>query len=300
MAQRRMFSKTVIDTDKFGDLPKDAQLLYFYLGMDADDDGFVARPKQVMRTRGANDDDLKLLIAKGFVIAFDQGVIVITDWRANNWIRSDRYVPTSYGYEKRQLIQDENGRYYSLAQPDQIDLATRRGVALYPLTSVSESGTVANIKLDKGHPELWPEPLLSADFKPIKIDDNHMVYQVDTQYRLGKGSLGKVRLGQDSSVQGSSEQKRKGQTNKKEKSKEREGKQGHGGENPSAGAPREAVQKVEASPYSDEQIRELLRQSNYSITRVVGRLVGNGIDITQPLGEQIRLLAAEWESKQHV
>jgi hypothetical protein len=111
MAERRMFAKTIVLSDAFLDLPLSARCLYFTLGMLADDDGFVNAPRSIMRQCGASDDDMKLLIAKKFVLIFDSGVIVIKHWRINNYLRSDRYVGTKYGEEKAQLTYDENGAY---------------------------------------------------------------------------------------------------------------------------------------------------------------------------------------------
>ena len=111
MAERRMFAKTIVLSDAFLDLPMSARCLYFTLGMLADDDGFVNAPRSIMRQCGASDDDMKLLLAKKFVLLFDSGVIVIKHWRINNYLRSDRYVPTKYGDEKAELSFDENGAY---------------------------------------------------------------------------------------------------------------------------------------------------------------------------------------------
>lgn len=91
MAERRMMSKKIIDTDNFLDMPQSTQCLYFHLLLRADDDGFIQSPKSIMRITGCKDDDLKLLIAKGFVIGFETGVIVIRHWRIHNYVQSDRY-----------------------------------------------------------------------------------------------------------------------------------------------------------------------------------------------------------------
>ena len=96
MANRRMFSLDVVDTDIFLDLPISSQALYFHLGMRADDDGFVSSPKRVTAMIGANQDDLKLLIAKGFIIALEEGVVVIRHWKQNNYIQNDRRKNTIY------------------------------------------------------------------------------------------------------------------------------------------------------------------------------------------------------------
>ena len=93
MANRRMFSKEIIGSDSFLDLPVSSRELYFQLGMYADDDGFVS-PKKVIRMVGSSDDDLKILLAKEYVLPFKSGVIVITHWKDNNYLRSDRYTPT--------------------------------------------------------------------------------------------------------------------------------------------------------------------------------------------------------------
>lgn len=111
MAKKRMFSIYVIDTDAFLDMPLSAQALYFHLNMRADDDGFIGNPKRVMRLIGAADDDLKLLIAKRFVIQFEDGVIVIKHWRMHNTIRFDRHTPTVYTDELARLSVKENKAY---------------------------------------------------------------------------------------------------------------------------------------------------------------------------------------------
>ena len=111
MAERRMFAKTIIDSDAFLDMPMSTQALYFHLSMRADDDGFLNNPKKVQRMIGATDDDLKLLIAKNFIITFESGVIVIKHWKIHNYIQKDRYKPTVYQEEKELLSLKDNGSY---------------------------------------------------------------------------------------------------------------------------------------------------------------------------------------------
>ncbi|MHA7611561.1 conserved phage C-terminal domain-containing protein [Weissella viridescens] len=112
MAQRRMLSKKVTDTDAFLDLPLSSQALYFHLNMHADDDGFVDNVNTIKRMVGASKDDEKLLIAKRFILQFeDSGIIVIKDWRLHNYIRKDTYNQTLYRSELSQLKVDENGSY---------------------------------------------------------------------------------------------------------------------------------------------------------------------------------------------
>ena len=111
MAERRMFAKTIVLSDAFLDMPLSARCLYFTLGMFADDDGFVNSPKGIMRQCGASEDDMKLLLAKKFLLDFESGVIVIKHWRINNYLRNDRYQETKYLEEKSELVVDENGAY---------------------------------------------------------------------------------------------------------------------------------------------------------------------------------------------
>lgn len=116
MANRRMFSLDVVDTDIFLDLPISSQALYFHLGMRADDDGFISSPKRITSMIGAGTDDLKLLIAKGFVIALDGGIIVIRHWKQNNYIQTDRYKKTIY-QEQMGLLELTNGMYNTTDTP---------------------------------------------------------------------------------------------------------------------------------------------------------------------------------------
>ena len=146
MAERRMFSKTIVDSDAFLDMPQSTQVLYFHLSMRADDDGFINNPKKIQRMVGASDDDLKLLIAKNFIIPFESGVVVIKHWRLHNYIRSDRYKPTVYQAELASVKVEENGSY---ALENEVGIPSGR----------------------------------------------QLVYQMDTQVRLGKDRL---ELGKDS------------------------------------------------------------------------------------------------------
>ena len=128
MAERRMFAKTIIDSDSFLDMPLSTQALYFHLSMRADDDGFINNPKKVQRMVGCADDDLKLLIAKNFIIPFESGIVVIKHWKIHNYIRSDRYKETVYKEEKALLEVKEN-KAYTLGIPDgyQMDTQDRLG-----------------------------------------------------------------------------------------------------------------------------------------------------------------------------
>lgn len=111
MAERRMFAKTIIDSDAFLDMPLSSQVLYFHLSMRADDEGFINNPRKIQRMIGCGNDDMSLLIAKKFLLEFDSGVVVIKHWRIHNYIQKDRFKSTLYTDEKNQLIQDENKSY---------------------------------------------------------------------------------------------------------------------------------------------------------------------------------------------
>lgn len=111
IAERRMFAKSIIDSDAFLDMSVTARLLYYDLSMRADDDGFVNSPKKIMRMVGASEDDLRMLAARKFIIPFENGVVVIKHWRIHNYIRKDRYNETHYSEQKEMLELDENGSY---------------------------------------------------------------------------------------------------------------------------------------------------------------------------------------------
>ena len=111
MAQRRMFNKTITNSDNFLDMPDSSQNLYFHLSMNADDDGFVDNWKSIMRMTGHKEDDLKVLIAKQYIIPFESGVIVIRHWRLNNYLQKDRITPTNYKQEMALLSTDDNNVY---------------------------------------------------------------------------------------------------------------------------------------------------------------------------------------------
>ena len=106
-----MFAKTIVTSDAFLDMPATARSLYMLLCVMADDDGFVNAPRSIMRMSGATEDDMKLLIAKRFVLVFESGVVVIKHWKIHNLIQKDRYKETKYLEEKAMLALDENNAY---------------------------------------------------------------------------------------------------------------------------------------------------------------------------------------------
>ena len=116
MAERRMFAKTIIDSDAFLDMPQSSQLLYFHLSMRADDEGFINNPKSIMRNVGCKDDDLRVLISKKFIIPFESGIVVIKHWKIHNYIAKDRFKETKYKEERGRLSLDENNSYTECIQ----------------------------------------------------------------------------------------------------------------------------------------------------------------------------------------
>lgn len=116
MAERRMMAKSVIDTDTFLDMPASTQNLYFHMLLRADDDGFIASPKGILRIIGASDDDLKLLLAKQYLFRFESGVVVIKDWKIHNYIQSDRYKPSLQ--PERELLTITANKEYTLTNND--------------------------------------------------------------------------------------------------------------------------------------------------------------------------------------
>ena len=190
MAERRMFAKTIIDSDVFLDMPLTAQALYFHLSMRADDDGFVNNPKKIQRMIGVSDDDCKLLIAKNFIIAFESGVIVIKHWKIHNYIRNDRYKATAYEDEKALLSLEKNGGYtIGIPNDNQMDTQDRLGkVSIGKVSIGKDKLTISNdivCQAETARPNIEPVinawNFLSEDtaIKPIsKISYNSIRYNM--------------------------------------------------------------------------------------------------------------------------
>lgn len=162
MAQRRMFSPDIVDSDAFLEMPLGAQLLYFHLGMRADDDGFIGNPRKIQRMVGANDDDLKILLAKRFLLSFQSGVVVIKHWLIHNLIRKDRYKATRYTEEKNLLIVKENGAYTEMATT-----GVPNGNRLAPQVRL---GKVSIGKNTDSAPKARKEEKKPAEFTPLGAD----------------------------------------------------------------------------------------------------------------------------------
>lgn len=163
----------IVDTDAFLDMPLSTQCLYFHLNMRADDDGFIGNPKRIEKIIGANDDDLKLLIAKRFVILFDDGVIVIKHWRMHNTLSRDRYIETSYTDEKKKLLLKDNGSY-SLTNGNSIDdtkliecsnrqTQNRRKIDVQKTHSYIDKDIDSDIELDKDKEKDINDLIVSKD-----------------------------------------------------------------------------------------------------------------------------------------
>ncbi|MGL6186121.1 MAG: hypothetical protein ACRC1T_12165 [Clostridium chrysemydis] len=194
MAERRMFAKTIIDSDAFLDMSLSTQALYFHLSMRADDDGFVNNPKKIQRMIGSGDDELKMLIAKKFIIPFESGICVIKHWRMHNYIRNDRYKETVYTEEKSRLYVEENKAY---------TLEDRKDTKRIPVVNLKETKCLPN-----GIPNVNQENSKDDDTKNVKTPSNIDIStgddvgipndnQLDTQVRLGKDSIGKISIDKD-------------------------------------------------------------------------------------------------------
>lgn len=152
MAERRMFAKTIIDSDAFLDMPLSTQALYFHLSMRGDDEGFVNNPKKIARMLGSGDDELKVLVAKKFIILFDSGVIVIKHWKLHNYIRGDRIKETNYTDERDMLITNENGSYSMIdADVSQMSVKCQSNVSVGE-DSIDKVSIVDNRDITSGKP----------------------------------------------------------------------------------------------------------------------------------------------------
>lgn len=160
-----MFSKKIVETDYFMEMSPTAKLLYFYLNMSADDDGFVGNPKMIKMLSGATDDDLKILVAKQFIIPFDSGVIVIKDWKIHNYIQKDRYNKTQYTNEKSQLTVEENGMYTK---------------CIHNVSSSDTQVRLGKVRLGKVSKDIVPQ---SETVPPYKTIIDYLNDKAGTKYR---------------------------------------------------------------------------------------------------------------------
>ena len=174
MAERRMLAKSVVESDSFLDMPADAQALYLHLNMAADDDGFVANPRSIMRRCGAKDDSMRLLIQRKFVLTFekkDNFIVVIKHWRLNNYIRKDTYRETKYKEFMRELYFDENQSYSMNPDDGHYPCLPEENPVPVTVPSRKRNEPVTEASRDYGEPA--------------------------TQDRIGKVSIGEVSSGED-------------------------------------------------------------------------------------------------------
>lgn len=173
MANKRMFAKTIIDSDAFLDMPLSTQALYFHLSMRADDDGFINNPKKISRMIGCGEDDLKLLIAKKFLLNFESGVVVIKHWLIHNTLRKDRHTPTNYQDELKQLIQKENGSYKKVDDigiPNRIDVTpTDDGNQLATTWQPDGNQLATQYSIDKYSIDKLSKDTLSGSGEPDRV-----------------------------------------------------------------------------------------------------------------------------------
>lgn len=168
-----MFAKTIIDSDLFLDMPSSTQCLYFHLSMRADDDGFINNPRKIQRMVGSGDDDLKLLIAKNFIIPFESGVVVIKHWKIHNYIQKDRYKETLYKDEKLQLSTGKN-KEYILGIPNDNNMDTKC------IHDVSNSETQVRLGKD------------SIDKNSIPIEEKNVSKYIDDSFNKNISSMSKL------------------------------------------------------------------------------------------------------------
>ena len=190
MAEKRMFTQKIVDSDAFLDMPLSTQALYFHLNMRADDDGFINNPKRIQRTIGASDDDLKLLLAKRFLICFESGVIVIKHWRMHNTLRKDRYNPTQYQDELSMLNVKDNNAYTEKEvgnqmattwQPDGNQMATQYSIGKYSIDK--ESIDIEYSASDESETES-PKPKKPTkhkhgEYQNVRLTDNEFAKLAD-------------------------------------------------------------------------------------------------------------------------
>ena len=173
MANKRMFAKTIIDSDAFLDMPLSTQALYFHLSMRADDDGFINNPKKISRMIGCGEDDLKLLIAKKFLLNFESGVVVIKHWLIHNTLRKDRHTPTNYQDELKQLTQKENGSYKKvddISIPNRIDVTpTDDGNQLATTWQPDGNQLATQYSIDKYSIDKLSKDTLSGSDEPDRV-----------------------------------------------------------------------------------------------------------------------------------
>lgn len=202
MAQRRMISPKVVDTDAFLEMPISARCLYYDFNIRADDDGFVSSPKKIIEMVGASEDDFNLLVVKKFIISFESKVCVIRHWLIHNLIRKDRYNPTIYQKEKNDLIlnnkvyelsseltgipdgnhlehQDRLGKYSSNNSNSKEVESDSNGKTIYEIIETEFGRTIS--PMEKEMIDTWDYPLniLKMAIKEAVTSNNYAIKYID-------------------------------------------------------------------------------------------------------------------------
>lgn len=164
MAERRMFAKSIIDSDVFLDMPLSTQALYFHLSMRADDEGFINNPKKIMRMIGASQNELEILLAKRYLLSFDSGVVVIKHWRIHNYIQNDRFKETLYKEERAQIVIKDNKSYTEANNPAITHENTPKTPCIHNVSSTDTEG-IQNGDTGKTSIGKFREDKLSKDYK---------------------------------------------------------------------------------------------------------------------------------------
>ena len=174
MADRRMFTKKVTDDDNFMALSSSAQALYLHLSMSADDDGFCNQVSISMFKAHASVQDLEALLEKRYIYQFENGVIVIKHWRMANALRKDRYTPTAFQEELRQLQLKDNGSYTWL--PDGCQVVAER----LPQYSIGKN-SIDNSSLDNKKENTKRKKFIPPTVDEVKEYIDSVGSQVDAE-----------------------------------------------------------------------------------------------------------------------
>ena len=179
MAERRMFARSIIDSDLFLDMPMSSQLLYFHLSMRADDDGFVNSPKKIQKIVNCSADDMKLLIAKNFILPFESGVVVIKHWKVHNFIRNDRYKETECKEEKNQLQLVDNKYEFNVGIPNDNQMSYQR----YPQVSLGKDS------IELGEDKDSIDKVKKEKKKSVKSNDIDDIISIFNEFSNGNEEL---------------------------------------------------------------------------------------------------------------
>lgn len=193
MANRRMFSNSIVDSDAFLDMPLSAQALYFHLCMRADDEGFINNYKKIQRMIGASDDDLKLLILKRFLITFDTGVVVIKHWYIHNYIQNDRFKPTVHQEEKKMLGKKENKSYTVIDNTENKCIQSVSSMYTECIQDVYSSDT-ERIQNQNGQRQKTPETRMNTNGYSLDTECIQNGYNLYAQDRIDKDSIDKISI----------------------------------------------------------------------------------------------------------